>query len=121
MADLAEARTIALALPETTEQDHHGIPSFRVRGKILATVSDDDHIRVMLTEDEIKAVAAAYPDVCAPFYWGKKLACVVVALAPATHELLDELLTEAWLTRAPRSLIRQRASSSDGTPDAAAT
>jgi hypothetical protein len=27
---LAEARRLALALPETTEEDHHGIPSFRV-------------------------------------------------------------------------------------------
>jgi len=32
-----QARTLALALPETVEQDHHGIPSFRVRGKIFAT------------------------------------------------------------------------------------
>jgi hypothetical protein len=109
VTDLAQARLIALALPETTEQDHHGMPSFRVRGKILATVPDDEHIRVMLAEDEIRAVVAEYPEVCAPSYWGKKLACVVVSLAPAAASLLEELLTEAWLSKAPKSLAeRQR-------------
>jgi hypothetical protein len=109
VADLAEARLIALALPETVEQDHHGMPSFRVRGKILATVPDDEHIRVMLAEDEIRAVVAEYPEVCEPSYWGNKLACVRVSLALATSSLVEELLTEAWLSKAPRSLVeRQR-------------
>jgi hypothetical protein len=107
VADLAQARLIALALPETVEQDHHGMPSFRVGGKILATVPDNEHIRVMLAEDEIRAVVAEYPDVCAPSYWGKKLACVLVSLAPATPNLLDELLTEAWLSKAPKALTER--------------
>jgi len=29
-----QARELALALPEAVERDHHGMPSFRVRGKI---------------------------------------------------------------------------------------
>jgi hypothetical protein len=107
VADLAQARAIALALPETTEQDHHGMPLFRVRGKILATVPDDEHIRVMLAEDEIRAVVAEYPDFCAPSYWGKKLACVVISLAPATQRVLEELLTEAWLGKAPKALTER--------------
>jgi hypothetical protein len=36
--DLQRVRSLALALPETVEQDHFGNPSFRVRGKIFATV-----------------------------------------------------------------------------------
>ena len=35
-----EARRLALALPEAVEQDHHGRPSFRVAGKIFATLWD---------------------------------------------------------------------------------
>ena len=96
-----------MALPETTEQDHHGMPSFRVRGKILATAPDEEHIRVMLAEDEIRAAVAEHPDVCTPFSWGKKLACVVVALAPATHGVLEELLIEAWLSKAPKALTER--------------
>src|SRR6201993_4314694 len=33
-----EARALALSLPEAVEQDHHGKPSFRVGGKIFATL-----------------------------------------------------------------------------------
>jgi hypothetical protein len=33
-----QARRLALALPEAVEQDHHGRPSFRVAGKIFATL-----------------------------------------------------------------------------------
>ena len=33
-----DVREIALALPDAIEQDHHGRPSFRVRGKIFATL-----------------------------------------------------------------------------------
>jgi hypothetical protein len=44
--------------PGVTEEDHHGIASFRVGGKIFATVPDVDHIRVMVDEDEIRAAVA---------------------------------------------------------------
>jgi hypothetical protein len=37
---IGEARAQALGLAEAAEQDHHGIPSWRVRGKIFATVPD---------------------------------------------------------------------------------
>lgn len=37
---MVEVRRAALALPEVTEADHHGRPSFRVHGKIVATIAD---------------------------------------------------------------------------------
>jgi hypothetical protein len=46
MATTDEARRMALALPESTEADHHGFPSFRVRGKIFATLPDESHLNV---------------------------------------------------------------------------
>jgi hypothetical protein len=36
-----EARGLALALPEAVEQDHHGRPSFRVGGKLVAGLLAD--------------------------------------------------------------------------------
>jgi len=104
MTTLAQARKIALELPEATEQDHHGMASFRVRGKIFATVPDDSHIRVMVDELEIRAAVTADPDICEELYWGKRLACVVVDLGAATPALLKELLTEAWTRKAPKKL-----------------
>jgi hypothetical protein len=106
MTTAAAARKVALALPETTEQDHHGMPSFRVRDKIFATVPDPEHIRIMVDEPEILAAVAEDPASCEPMYWGKRLACVVVNLRTVRIELLRELLTESWLRKAPKSLAR---------------
>ncbi|MDQ6949660.1 MAG: MmcQ/YjbR family DNA-binding protein [Actinomycetota bacterium] len=102
-----EARSVALALPEATEEEHHGMQSFRVRGKIFATVPDEDHIRVLVDEADISAAVAEYPDTCAPFYWGARLACVVVTLGAAEPALLRELLTEAWRRKAPKRLAAE--------------
>ena len=45
-----EARALALSLPEAVEQDHHGRPSFRVGGKIFATLWSEERMNVMLDE-----------------------------------------------------------------------
>ena len=107
MTTLAQARKVALALPEATEEDHHDLTSFRVRGKIFATVPDDAHLRVMVDEMEIRAAVAENPQVCHEFYWGKSLACVVVDLKPAKMLLVKDLLTDAWIRKAPASLVKE--------------
>ena len=104
MVTLAEARRLALALPETTEEDHHGITSFRVRNKIFATVPDGHHVRVMLDADATRAAVSDDPDAFAELWWGKKLSGVTVALASADHRRVTELLEEAWRRVAPKRL-----------------
>lgn len=106
MSTLDDARAIVSALPETTEQPHHHLASFRVRGKIFASVPDDEHLRVMLDEAAIEAAIAEHPEFCEPHYWGKKLSCVVVALRDAPQPVLQELLTDAWLGKAPAALAQ---------------
>lgn len=107
MTTIDEARRLALALPETTEHDHHGMNSFRVRGKIFATVPDDDHLRIMVDEDAILAAVAESPNNCEAFYWGKRPACVVVTLPTASADMIRELVTDAWRRKAPKSLARE--------------
>lgn len=82
--------------------------SFRVRGRIIATVPDEAHLRVMAGEAEILAAVAEYPEFCAPYYWGSRLACVVVTLGPAPAAVVRELLSEAWRSRAPVALLRRQ-------------
>jgi hypothetical protein len=101
-----EARQIALALPDAVEQDHHGRPSFRVAGKIFATQWDAEHMNVMLDEGGILTALDAHPEVCEPVRWGKRLAAVRVELGRADLELLRDLLTDAWETKAPARLRR---------------
>jgi len=112
--NLDDARTWALSLPEAGEEDHHGMASFRVRGRIFATVPDSTHVRVMVDEMDIRAAVAAHPRACVEFHWGERLACVVVDLDRATPRLVQELITAAWSRKAPRTLARQLASSTPG-------
>ena len=102
-----QARQLALALPSAVEQDHHGRPSFRVGGKIFATLWDVEHMNVMLDEGGILTAVDANPETCEPVRWGKRLAAVRVDLRRADAELLRDLLTDAWETKAPERLVRE--------------
>ena len=64
MVSLEQARQLALAFPEAVEQDHHGRPSFRVVGKIFATLWDEDHMNVMLDEGGILTAVQSDQETC---------------------------------------------------------
>ena len=101
-----KARQSALALPEAIEQDHHGRPSFRVAGKIFATLRDENHMNVMLDEGGILTAVHGEPEICAEVWWGKRLAAVQVDLRRVDPQTLADFLTEAWEIRAPKRLLR---------------
>jgi hypothetical protein len=100
-----EARSLALSLPEAVEMDHHGRPSFRVGGKIFATLWNEGRMNVMLDEGGILTAVEAAPDTCEKVWWGKRLAAVGVTLSRADRDLLRELLTDAWEQKAPKRLV----------------
>jgi hypothetical protein len=102
-----EAREVALSLPEAVEQDHHGRPSFRVGGKIFATLWSDERMNVMLDEGGILTAIDSAPDACKPVMWGKRLTAVGVTLSRVDRQFLGELLTDAWEQKAPRRLLTQ--------------
>lgn len=101
-----DVRAIALSLHSAEEAGHHGRPSFRVRGRIFATLWTPSKLNVMLDEGEILAAAQAHPDVCSPFLWGGVPRAVQVELEAATTDLVRELLEEAWARAAPRAVRR---------------
>jgi hypothetical protein len=98
-----DARRLALALPDAVEQDHHGRPSFRVAGKIFATIWDERTMNVMVDEPGIRTAVAEHPGWCSECYWGKRLAAVAVDMPSAPEHELRELLTDAWEGKAGRS------------------
>ena len=99
MISVADVRRLALSLEGSVEQDHHGFPSFRVGGKIFATLPDDEHVHVMLPEGRIREIVAADPHACEEKWWGKKLAAVRVSLPDAAKSRLAVMLEEAWSAR----------------------
>jgi hypothetical protein len=108
VTDIAQARSFALGLPGTAEQPHHDMSSFRVAGKIFATVTPDEtRLHVFVDEPEIAAAVAEDPAAFEPLYWGKAVRGIRVLLAAAPQDRIRELLTEAWLRKAPRSLVAE--------------
>jgi hypothetical protein len=106
----AGVRRIALSLPETSEAPHHDMTSFRVAGKIFATVPPaGDRVHIFVDEEEIRAYCAEYLAAVEELWWAKNLrGCrVVLAQAQANQALLREMLTLAWRTKAPTALVRR--------------
>jgi hypothetical protein len=95
MVTPGDVRRLALRLPDAVEQDHHGFPSFRVGGKIFATLPDDTTLRAMLDEGGIRTAVHDAPGVCSEQWWGKRLAAVAIDLATADEALVARLLDEA--------------------------
>jgi hypothetical protein len=106
MSTAAEFRRVALALPEAEERETWGHPTFRVRDKMFATLSDDGLLAsVKATKPEQEALVAADPETFGvPAYVGRH-GWVSVRLATVDPEELAELLAEAWRQTAPRRLV----------------
>jgi hypothetical protein len=100
----AQVRKLALALPETVEQEHWGNPSFRVRGRIFATVPDDGHVNVMIDPFDVDGVVRNNPKSCEELRWGKEVKGVRVALTNASPDVVEALLRSAWRRKAPKRL-----------------
>lgn len=100
-------RQLVLALPEVVQQDHHGRRSFRVAGRIFATLWDAGHMNVMLDEPGVRTAVQSHPGVCTEFWWGKGLRALQVDLARADQALAGELLAAAWEQKAPKRLLKQ--------------
>ncbi|HEY8803478.1 MAG TPA: MmcQ/YjbR family DNA-binding protein [Candidatus Dormibacteraeota bacterium] len=101
---VAEVRKFALALPEVIEQQHWGNPSFRIRGRIFATVPDAEHLNVMIDPFDVEAVVREDPDTCEELRWGKEIRGVRVSLNKAGSTMVETLLETAWRRKAPKRL-----------------
>ncbi|HEY3842253.1 MAG TPA: MmcQ/YjbR family DNA-binding protein [Acidimicrobiales bacterium] len=104
----ATVRRLALALPESAEAPHHEMTSFRVGGKIFATMPPElDRVHIFVAPDGVAAYVAEYPEAVEELWWGKRLSGCRVPLKRATPALVRELLAEAWRRRAPKKLLDQ--------------
>lgn len=110
MATPQEIRRLALALPEAVEVDHHGLPSFRNRGKIFCTIHlDTARMMVKLDPEDQRNLSEAHRDVVKPVpgYWGRK-GSTFVAYQQADDVLIRTLLDMAWAKVSPVKLRAAR-------------
>jgi hypothetical protein len=105
---LDTARRFALSLPETTEEPHFDKSSFRVKGKIFATVPQGGKVlHVNVEPDEGHALVEVQPEVFEAILWGKqdRTDWIRVHLAKADRAVVQELLEEAWRRKAPKRVL----------------
>jgi hypothetical protein len=115
MADADDVRRVALALPDVEEIDSDGF-DFRVGGKGFVwsyperlpgqrrVIRTDVAVLFVGDEAEKQALLLGEPEIffTAPGYDGWPL--VMLRLAQVDLGRLTELVTDAWLMRAPRDL-----------------
>jgi len=107
MIDDAAFRKLALVLPEAEEEDHRGHPSFRVRGRIFATLWPGECRAVLkLKVADLAEVAAAKPRTFSRNGWSKQgwINLHLDHVAPAECRAL---LEEAWRNVAPKKIVGQ--------------
>lgn len=122
MAGWEDVRRLALALPETDEHaSYDAAPSWRVRGKAFvwerplrqrdldelgAHAPTGAVLGAYVADEGVKqALLADQPEVFFTTSHFAGHASVLVRLDAIGHQELQELVTEAWLARAPRRLI----------------
>jgi hypothetical protein len=120
MATLDDVRTLALSLPEVEERSTAGLVSWRVKGKLFvwerplrkgdiealgASAPDGPVLGASVADLGVKeALLAGEPEVffTTPHFDG--YSCVLVRLDAIDEAGLQEVVTEAWLARAPKRL-----------------
>ena len=108
MSDLEQARRFALSLPDATEEPHFEMSSFRVRGKIFATVPPEGGLlHVFVDEGEISAAVAEDPAAFEPLRWGQRIRGLRIHVAAAPADRVAELLEESWRRKAPARLAAE--------------
>ncbi len=102
-----EFRELALRLPETVEQQHHGHPDFRVRGKVFATLGWPDAawgmVKLPFEEQEMRVATAPHVFEPVPGTWGRR-GSTKVRLAAADRDMIERALHVAWRHVAPKRL-----------------
>jgi hypothetical protein len=132
MADWHDVRRLALALPEATEEELHGLPSWRVRGKLfvwerplrksdlraLGDSAPDGPILGARVEHlgAKEALIADDPEVFFTIPHFDGYAAVLILIERITLDVLEEVIVEAWLARAPKRLAREYAEARFGPP-----
>ncbi len=105
--NVRDLRRFALSLPEVSEQPHFHLTSFRVKGKIFATMPPDGSFLNVFVDDEQREVMTAVdPAVYETLRWGKQIAGLHVRLPAAKGADVKTLLRAAWERKAPKKLPR---------------
>jgi hypothetical protein len=99
---LPEVRELAMNLRGSTESPHHRYTSFRVRGRIYATVpKDGGTLHVFVDEEDRDRMVRLDSQTYEKLRWGSKGVGLRVDLDRARREDVAALLGIAWQRKLP--------------------
>ena len=99
-------RNILLALPGVTEGLSHGTPAFYVQKKMLVRLWENGEVLVVRTDDRDKWIEKD-PETFFFTEHYRNYPVVLVKLERVDPKILEQLLIEAWLGRASKSLVKE--------------
>jgi hypothetical protein len=117
MAEAADLRRLALALPEAYEDVHRRRPAFRVQARIFAmlgvtgnaslftSLGWDNVAVVKLDREDQLNMAAAHPDAVQPTETYGRHGWTYVRLGAMDEPTLGVVVRLAWIHVAPKSLV----------------
>ena len=108
MITIAEAREIALAMPEAEEGAHMDHPDFRVWNKIFATLWPDESRAVVFTDPgDHERLLQSSPEAFSLNGWSERCGALDVHLGHIAAEEFHELVATSWRRKAPKSLLAE--------------
>ena len=104
-----DVRRHALSLPGAVEQPHFAMTSFRVGGRLFATMPPaGDAVHLFLAEADRNAALDLHGGFAEELAWGARVVGVRIVLARADADVVRALLECAWATKAPAALRATR-------------
>ena len=103
-----DVRRLALALPEAVEQDHHGMPSFRVNKKVFATLrTATPKVMLVFDPEDQHHLLEGRPDALerVPGTWGLR-GCTLISYEKVDEAQLAAMMHMAWARLAPKRLAK---------------
>lgn len=101
--DSESIRRLALSFPDAIEAPHFHFTSFRIDGKIFATMPPGDQLlHVFVPDAEREQAVTAFPSICESLHWGKRVVGVRIDLGAAPDALVAELIQTAYDSKAGR-------------------
>ena len=104
MISVDRIREFALSLPDATEEPHFHFASFRINGRIFATLPPSDRLAHVFAPEADRIVAIAQnPEVYEELNWGKRVVGLRIVLEHTDPELVEDLLRAAYESKRGKS------------------
>ena len=100
--NMADIRAMVDEMGECTEEPHHHLTSFRIGGKIFATMPPDfSFLNIFVDEECREETLGMYPESFEKLWWGKNVVGLKANPEKADRKDIEMLLKKARAYKSP--------------------